>query len=181
MKAHPGLRVPGAWNPFEMSVRAILGQQVSVRGASTLAGRLVEAYGSPAAIPLSGITRHFPSGERLIDADLQKIGLPHARAEAIRNLARAVSQKSLRLDGNEELEATVAALNALPGIGEWTAQYIAMRALGEPDAFPAGDLGIRKALARNGREPGAAEILRRAEAWRPFRAYTVMYLWRSLS
>jgi AraC family transcriptional regulator of adaptative response / DNA-3-methyladenine glycosylase II len=181
VKAYPGLRIPGAWNPFEMSVRAILGQQVSVRGASTLAGRLVEAYGSPAAVQLSGITRHFPPAERLIDADLQTIGLPHARARAIRTLARAVSEKSLRLDGSEDLEATVAALSALPGIGDWTAQYIAMRALGEPDALPAGDLGIRKALARNGREPGGAEILRRAEAWRPFRAYAVMHLWRSLA
>jgi AraC family transcriptional regulator of adaptative response / DNA-3-methyladenine glycosylase II len=181
VRKHPGLRVPGAWNPFEMSVRAILGQQVSVRGASTLAGRLADAYGLPATVPLTGITRHFPTADRLITADLEKIGLPHARADAIRNLARACSKPSLLLDGSGKLEETLAALNALPGVGDWTAQYIAMRALGEPDAFPAGDLGIRKALARNGHAPGTAEIIRRADAWRPFRAYAVMHLWRSLS
>jgi AraC family transcriptional regulator of adaptative response / DNA-3-methyladenine glycosylase II len=164
-----------------MSVRAILGQQVSVRGASTLAGRLADAYGLPATVPLTGITRHFPTADRLITADLEKIGLPHARADAIRNLARACSKPSLLLDGSGKLEETLAALNALPGVGDWTAQYIAMRALGEPDAFPAGDLVIRKALARNGHAPGTAEIIRRADAWRPFRAYAVMHLWRSLS
>jgi AraC family transcriptional regulator of adaptative response / DNA-3-methyladenine glycosylase II len=102
------------------------------------------------------------------------------RAQAIRNLATAVASKSLTLDDSQDLDATISALSAVPGIGPWTVQYIAMRALGEPDAFPAGDLGLRKALTRNGKRPGDTEMVRIAEAWRPFRAYAVMHFWRSL-
>jgi 3-methyladenine DNA glycosylase/8-oxoguanine DNA glycosylase len=180
VRQHPGLRLPGAWDPFELAVRAILGQQVSVRGASTLAGRLARRWGEPAAIDVPGLTHTFPSAARLADADLRPIGLPAARADAIRHLARVVSERSLVLDGARGLEATVAALTALPGIGPWTAQYIAMRAFREPDALPAGDLGVRHALTRNGRRPGRAEVIRLAEKWRPYRAYAVIYLWRSL-
>lgn len=178
--SRPGLRVPGAWNPFEMAVRAILGQQVSVRGASTLAGRLVQMFGRPAAIALRGITHHFPAAARLADADLRGIGIPGARAETICGLARAVADGSLSLDGAGDLDAEVAALVRIKGIGPWTAQYIAMRALGQRDALPAGDLGLRKALARNGRRPTEAQVVRAAEAWRPYRAYAAMYLWKSL-
>jgi AraC family transcriptional regulator, regulatory protein of adaptative response / DNA-3-methyladenine glycosylase II len=181
VRKHPGLRLPGAWDPFEMAVRAILGQQVSVRAASTLAGRLVRAFGDPVAVELRGITHQFPSAARLADADLSRIGVPGVRAQAIRSLARAIADKSLALDGSRELDASVAGLTGLPGIGPWTAQYIAMRALGEPDALPAGDLGVRKALARNGCRPSHADIVRLAEPWRPFRAYAVMYLWKSLA
>jgi AraC family transcriptional regulator of adaptative response / DNA-3-methyladenine glycosylase II len=180
VRRHPGLRLPGAWAPFELAVRAILGQQVSVRGASTLAGRLVRRCGEPTALDLPGVTHLFPSAVRLAEADLASIGLPAARAEAIRALARAVADGSLVLDGSRELEASIADLRALPGIGEWTAQYIAMRALHEPDALPAGDLGLRKALAKGGRRPSRTEVMTLAEAWRPFRAYAVLHLWRSL-
>ena len=180
VRAHPGLRVPGAWDPFEMAVRAILGQQVSVRGASTLAGRIARTFGVASACGLPGVTHHFPPASRLADADLRRIGMPAARAAAIQGLARAVADASIVLDGSRDLDTTVAALTTLPGIGPWTAHYIAMRALGEPDALPADDLGIKKALTRNGRRPTRAQILDAAEAWRPFRAYAVMHLWRSL-
>jgi AraC family transcriptional regulator, regulatory protein of adaptative response / DNA-3-methyladenine glycosylase II len=179
VKKRPGLRVAGAANPLEMAVRAILGQQVSVRAACTLAGRLVAAFGTPVAVDLPGITRLFPSASRLAEADLRPIGLTAARAETIRHLARAVAFDPSLLDGSTELEASVARLCKIPGIGAWTAQYIAMRALGEPDAFPAGDLGLKKALSRNGRKPSDGEVMRTAESWRPFRAYAVMHLWRS--
>lgn len=180
VRRRPGLRLPGAWDPFEMAVRAILGQQVSVRGACTLAGRLAQSFGERAQVELPGVTHTFPTAARLAGADLRQIGLPSARAAAIRNLASAISEGRLVLDGSRDLDATIAALTALPGIGPWTAQYIAMRALREPDAFPAGDLGIRKALARNGDTLGPAAVERAAEAWRPFRAYAVMHLWRNL-
>lgn len=180
VRTHPGLRVPGAWDPFEMAVRAILGQQVSVRGASTLAGRIAQTFGVASTCGLPGVTHHFPSASRLAGGDLRRIGMPSARASAIQGLARAVAGRSIVLDGSRDLETTVAALTTLPGIGPWTAHYIAMRALGEPDALPAEDLGIKKALARNGLRPTRTNILDAAEAWRPFRAYAVMHLWRSL-
>ncbi len=180
VRKRPGLRLPGAWNPFEVSVRAILGQQVSVRAASTLAGRIVTAFGSDSAAPLPGVTHTFPGPDRLAEADLCDIGLPVARRQTIRNLANAVSTGALYLDGSRDLDETFKLLRAIPGIGEWTSQYIAMRALGEPDAFPIGDLGLIKALTINGKRPSSPEILLKAEAWRPFRAYAVMHLWRSL-
>jgi AraC family transcriptional regulator of adaptative response / DNA-3-methyladenine glycosylase II len=178
--ARPGLRVPGAWDGFELAVRAILGQQVSVRGATTLAGRLAERWGEPGAAPAGESTDlRFPSPERLARARLEAIGLPAARAGAIRALAAAVADGSLVLDGTAEPEATRAALLALPGIGAWTADYVAMRALREPDAFPAGDLGLRRALAdAAGRLPSAAALEERSAAWRPWRAYAALYLWQ---
>jgi AraC family transcriptional regulator, regulatory protein of adaptative response / DNA-3-methyladenine glycosylase II len=174
---HAGLRVPGSWDPFETAVRAVVGQQVTVRGATTLIGRIVEAFGAPLPEPAhGGLTRLFPTAARLAAADLTRVGMPRARAEAIRALATAVADGALPLDGALGLERTVAALTRLPGIGPWTAHYIAMRALGEPDAFPDGDLGLRRALVR-GRVVGARELAARAEAWRPWRAYAAMYLW----
>jgi AraC family transcriptional regulator of adaptative response / DNA-3-methyladenine glycosylase II len=174
----PGLRVPGCWDRFELLVRAILGQQVSVKGATTLSGRIVHAFGERrrgARAP--DLTHTFPTPAALAEADLRQVGLPEQRAAAIRSLARAVRDGVLDLDGLTGLEASIAALIELPGIGPWTAQYVAMRALGEPDAFPAGDLGIRKALCTD----DEAEVLRRAEAWRPWRAYAAMHLWETLS
>lgn len=180
--ARPGLRVPGAWAPFELAVRAILGQQVSITGARTLAARVVERCGEPIDLPMSaeanGLTRLFPSPERLAGADLSNIGMPGARARAVTALACTVAEDPGVLRPRETLEATVQRLCDLPGVGPWTAQYIAMRAFGEPDAFPESDVGILRALAADdGKRPSPTEALARAEAWRPWRAYAVLYLW----
>src|SRR5512140_572917 len=180
--ARPGLRVPGAWDPFELSVRAILGQQVSVRGARTLAGRLVAAFGRP--LPgggADGLTHLFPPPAALAAADLSGIGIPAARATAIRTLAAAVSTGRIELTAARGLEDFEARLCALPGIGPWTAQYVALRAFGEPDAFPAGDLGLRRALETARVPAGAAALRERAAAWSPFRAYATLHLWSSLA
>ena len=172
------LRVPGAWDPFELAVRAILGQQISVRGAATLAGRLVREFGEPLPAAEPGLTHVFPAPAKLAHADLSRIGLTRARADALHALASAVARGELRFDRLGGLDDAVTQLRGLPGIGEWTAQYIAMRGLGEPDAFPSGDLGVVRALAgRSGAHRSPAAILARAEAWRPWRAYAVMALW----
>jgi 3-methyladenine DNA glycosylase/8-oxoguanine DNA glycosylase len=172
----PGLRVPGAWDPFELAVRAILGQQITVRGATTLAGRLVAALGEP--LECDGrLTHLFPDAATLAAADVAAIGIPRARAGAIRALARAVADGALALDACRGLDDAVARLTALPGIGEWTAQYIAMRAFGEPDAFPHGDLSLRIAFGNNAAPVPAVELARAAEAWRPWRAYAALQLW----
>ncbi|BDG10480.1 DNA-3-methyladenine glycosylase family protein [Anaeromyxobacter paludicola] len=176
LAARPGLRIAGAFDPFEMSVRGIVGQQISVKGAVTILGRIAKAHGAPLE-DARGLTRLFPGPEALAEADLAPLGLTRARAEAVRRIARALRDGALSLERGPSLEETVARLVALPGIGPWTAQYIAMRALGEKDAFVAGDLGVRKALARGGALPTVAQAERRAERWRPFRAYAVMQLW----
>jgi AraC family transcriptional regulator of adaptative response / DNA-3-methyladenine glycosylase II len=174
----PGLRVPGAFDPFEVAVRAILGQQVSVRGATTLAGRLVLRFGKPLQRPASpALTHVFPSPETLAEADLATVGLPRARADALRGMAAAVASGSLVLDAARGLDDFVARFTALPGIGEWTAQYVAMRACGEPDAFPASDLGLRRSLSRGATLISASAVLEAAEAWRPWRAYAAIHLW----
>jgi AraC family transcriptional regulator of adaptative response / DNA-3-methyladenine glycosylase II len=181
LKRFPGLRVPGAWDPFELAVRAILGQQVSVAGATTLAGRLAARFGKPLAQPPApGLTHLHPRPEDLAEADVAVIGIPAARARTIRSLARAVATGQLDFQAMKEVDDVVEALTVIEGIGDWTAQYVAMRALGEPDAFPAGDLGIRKALAVNGILPSTREVLERSEAWRPWRAYAAIALWTSL-
>jgi AraC family transcriptional regulator of adaptative response / DNA-3-methyladenine glycosylase II len=177
VKARPGLRVPGAWDPYELAVRAILGQQVSVRGATTLAGRLVRAYGVPIAAPSQGLTHLFPRPEVLAVADVGSIGMPGRRADTIRSVAKAVRDGVLQLDAARGLDDVVARLTALPGIGAWTAHYIAMRALREPDAFPAGDLGLQKAWAGPAGRATAAALERASEAWRPWRAYAALHLW----
>ena len=178
VRSRPGMRVLGAWDPFESAVRVVLGQQVTVAGATTLAGRLVESFGKPLETsPDPALTHLFPEPGRLARARLEAIGLPRARAESLRALARAVSRGELRLDGAAPVESALAALTALPGIGPWSAQLIAMRALGDPDAFPAGDLGLRKALGRPGAPASASELEERAEAWRPWRSYAAQWLW----
>jgi AraC family transcriptional regulator, regulatory protein of adaptative response / DNA-3-methyladenine glycosylase II len=180
--ARPGLRVPGAWDPFEVAVRAILGQQVSVRGARTLAGRLVAAFGRP--LPrggADGLTHTFPAPAILAAADLSRIGLPRARAAAIRTLALAVHSGKAELAAPRGLDDFEQRLCELPGIGPWTAQYVALRAFGEPDAFPAGDLGLRRALEAAGVPADAAALEERSAAWSPFRAYATLHLWSSLA
>jgi AraC family transcriptional regulator of adaptative response / DNA-3-methyladenine glycosylase II len=174
MEANPGLRVPGCWNGFELAIRAILGQQVTVKGATTLAGRLARRHGQPFSAP-SGLTHIFPPPDVLADANLDGMGLTKARSETIRALARAVCDGRIGFEGIADSDDFMARMCEIPGIGKWTAQYVAMRALGEPDAFPSGDLGLLRALDL--RSPG--ELERRAEAWRPWRAYASMYLWSS--
>jgi AraC family transcriptional regulator of adaptative response / DNA-3-methyladenine glycosylase II len=171
VEADPGLRVPGCWNGFELAVRAILGQQVSVKGATTLAGRLATTFGQPFAA--AGITRLFPQPEILADANLTGIGLTTARAETIRALARAVCNGKISFEGVVDTDEFLAQLCEIPGIGKWTAQYVAMRALGEPDAFPSTDLGLLRAMGLE----SSCELERHAEAWRPWRAYAAVYLW----
>jgi len=155
-------------------VRAILGQQVSVRAATTFGGRLVETFGAPIPSPAEGLTRLFPTPERLASAALERIGLTRARAESIRCVARSAQVLRQR---PESLEGLVERLRTLPGVGPWTAHYLAMRAFGEVDAFPSGDLVLRKAA----REPSAAALEQRSAAWRPWRAYAAMHLWSSTS
>ena len=181
----PGLRVPGAWDPFELAVRAILGQQVSVAAATTLAGRVALAYGAPLrledGLPLPpGLTRVFPVPAALTGAEPGVLRIPTKRAETIAGLARAALAEPALFEGGLPLEELVARLDALPGIGPWTAHYIAMRALREPDAFPSGDLGLRKAMATAAGLPSFKEMDARAEAWRPWRAYAALHLWMSL-
>jgi AraC family transcriptional regulator, regulatory protein of adaptative response / DNA-3-methyladenine glycosylase II len=172
---YPGLRVPGAWDGFELAVRAILGQQVSVAAASTLAGQLAQKLGEPISISdTGGLTVVFPGAQVLANTGLE--GLLRVRARAVRSLAQAVVSGRVTLSGTEE--ATLASLARIRGIGEWTAQYIAMRALRQPDAFPSGDLALLRTAGQDG--PLTAVALRkRAEQWRPWRAYAAVYLWRA--
>ncbi|HEY3349543.1 MAG TPA: AlkA N-terminal domain-containing protein [Thermoanaerobaculia bacterium] len=177
----PGLRVPGAWNPFEVAVRAVLGQQISVAGARTLAGRLVALCGRalPKRLARPGLTHVFPSPAAVADADVARVGLPRARAAALRAFARAVADGSFVLAAPKGLEDFEERLTALPGFGPWTAHVVALRALGEGDAFPDGDLGLVKAMERAGVKK--SRIAARAERWRPYRAYATLHLWASLA
>src|SRR5262249_5067657 len=181
VRARPGLRVPGAWDGFELAVRAVLGQQVTVRAATTLAGRLVQRFGRAIDAAVPGLTHLFPDPQALADADLGGIGLTKSRAETIRGLARAVAAGTLTLDASRGLEDGVARLAALRGIGEWTAQYVALRAFGDPDAFPFGYFALRRALANGVGMPSLRAVARIAETWRPWRAYAAIHLWASAS
>jgi AraC family transcriptional regulator, regulatory protein of adaptative response / DNA-3-methyladenine glycosylase II len=181
VSARPGLRVPGAWDGFELAVRAIFGQQITVPAATKLLGRLVLAHGAPLAAAMQdgeGLTHLFPSPLRLAGADLAVLGMPNARAVAVASLAGAISADPTMFSRGASLDEAIAKLRLLPGIGEWTAQYIAMRELREPDAFPAADIGLMRAMtAADGRRPSPAELLSRAERWRPWRAYAALHLW----
>ena len=174
--AAPGLRVPGCWSAFELATRAVLGQQITVKAATTLAGRIAERFGQPCTLT-SGVTHLFPTAEVLAEADLTRIGLTAARAATIRGLARAVRDGNLSFEGIVDSELFMNRLREIPGIGEWTAQYILMRGLSEPDAFPTGDLGLLRALSLK----NARALALRGEAWRPWRAYAAMYLWQVTS
>jgi len=179
VKARPGLRVPGAWDPFELSVRAVLGQQISVRAATTLAGRLVETYGRPREGLVAGLTHLFPRPEALVDANLRAIGATGSQERAIRAISRSVAAGELSFDASRGLDDFVERFCRLPGVGSWTAHYVAMRGLQEPDAFPTGDLGLRRVLGDPGRPLSAPALAKVAERWRPWRAYAAMYLWMS--
>jgi AraC family transcriptional regulator of adaptative response / DNA-3-methyladenine glycosylase II len=174
VRRRPGLRVPGAFDGFEIAVRAILGQQCSVAAARTLSGRMVAAYGHELAG--NSAWRTFPRAEVLADAPMERLGMPRQRAAAIRALAAAVARGTLALARDADTASVRAALHELPGVGPWTVEYIAMRALGDPDAFVAGDLIVGRAAGLNRRA-----LVARSEAWRPWRAYAVMHLWMGAS
>ena len=174
----PGLRVPGTVDGFELAVRAIVGQQVSVRAARTLLGRIAARFGDVLAPAAGGVERVFPTAARMTavtPAELSELGVLPARARSIIALAAAAAQGNLDLRAGADVDAVRAALKAIPGIGPWTTEYIAMRALGWPDAFVAGDLVVLRALG----ETRPARAIARSEAWRPWRAYAVMHLWRN--
>ena len=175
----PGLRIPGAFDGFELAVRAVVGQQVSVAAATTILGRIAERFGQPLDGAPAGLRRTFPAAADVVAlpaSDLAAVGLPKARARTILALATAVAS-GLDLSPAAPPAATLARLAAIPGIGPWTVQYVALRALGMPDAFPHADLGIGKALS----ETQPARVLARAEAWRPWRGYAAFHLWRRLA
>ena len=181
VKARPGLRVPGAWDGFELAMRAIFGQQITVPAATRLLGNLVACHGEPLPVTMlydEGVSHLFPTPACVAAIDPATLAMPGARATAVISLARVVSADPLIFARGASLEEAIAKLRALPGVGEWTAQYIAMRELREPDAFPAADIGLLRAMAdAAGRRPSPAELLARAEAWRPWRAYAASHLW----
>jgi len=179
VRARPGLRLAGAFDPFEAAARAVLGQQISVTAARTIAGRLAERLGAPIATPHPGLSRLFPGPAAIAGAPAQALatlGVPARRADTLRTIAAAVTGGRLSLDGGAEPARLIDEMRSLPGVGPWTAHYLAMRALGWPDAFPEDDLGLRRAL---GDVSGtAARAI--AERWRPWRAYGATHLWRAI-
>ena len=188
IRKSPGMRVPGAWDGFELMIRAILGQQISVKAATTLAGRIADQYGERLSLSDEsgdvGLRRIFPSADRLRHARFSNIGLVRSRAETIRRVAAAAVDGELNFDVTQEPEDFCRSLTSIKGVGDWTAQYVAMRVLKNPDAFPSSDLGLLKAVDLIGNQTGRttpAELLRRANSWRPWRAYAALLLWSSLA
>jgi AraC family transcriptional regulator of adaptative response / DNA-3-methyladenine glycosylase II len=177
VRREPGRRVAGAIDGDELALRAVLGQQVSIAGAATLAGRLVAAYGTPLSQPSGAVTHLFPSVDAIAAADPATFAMPAARRNAVTGLARALGSGEIVLDAGTDREETKRRLLARPGIGPWTAAYVSMRVLRDPDAFPATDLGVRHAVRRLGGDPDPHALTRLAEAWRPYRAYAVQHLW----
>ncbi len=176
----PGLRLPGAFDGFEVAIRAVLGQQISVKGATTIAGRFALAFGEPVLTPFPQLHLLMPTAQRVArvtPAAMAKIGVTSARARTLIGISRAMAHNPDLLEPGADVEAAIARLKQLPGIGEWTAQYMAMRIFAWPDAFPATDLGIRKALGLDDER----SILAHAEIWRPWRGYAAMHLWRTLA
>lgn len=176
IKRRPGLRVPGSWDGFELAVRAVLGQQISVAGATTLTRRLVEQYGEDRAIKRENLDRAFPKPEAIANAPLEKIGLPKSRAATLRSMAHALINGEISFQAGQNLDAFVRQFTSLPGIGPWTAQYVAMRALRQPDAFPAGDLILQQVMGGDKRLSERETDLQ-SQDWRPWRAYAVLHLW----
>ena len=177
VRARPGLRLPGTVDAAELAVRAVIGQQVSVAGAATVAGRLAAAYGEALATPVGSITHAFPAPAALAAADPATLPMPRSRGRAIVTLATALAAGDVDLSPGADPETAGAQLLALPGIGPWTADYVRMRGLGDRDAFPAADLGLRRALERLGRDGSPRAALALAESWRPLRAYAAQHLW----
>jgi len=176
VRARPGIRPPGTWDPFETGVRAIIGQRISLGGANTIAARTAERYGTPVpGLRAMGLTHLFPAPSTLATADLRDVGLSPVRAAAVNAFAGAVSDGALRLDRAGRLEQLVASVTRIRGLGPWTAHYLALR-MGEPDAFPATDLGLRRALSQ-GTLVGARELEHAADCWRPWRAHAAIHLW----
>ena len=178
LQKRPGLRLPSGWDGFEIAVRAIIGQQVSVAAARTFTARLAVAFGTALPQPLaSGLEYLFPTPAALVDADLTRIGVTRSRVETLRGMSRALLDGRVDFNSERTLDEFVARWIALPGIGPWTAHYIAMRALGHPDAFPADDLVLQKTVPTDGSRMSAKALDARAQAWRPWRAYAVIQLW----
>ena len=174
VRDRPGLRVPGCVDGFELGVRAIVGQQVSVPAARTVLGRLAAEYGEPLAEPDGALTHRFPAPDALAELDPAALPFPRTRAMALRSLARLCANGELRLDAGSDAAEALGVLGEIPGVGPWTTSYVSMRALGDPDVFLPGDVGIRHALERIGTHVSD-------ERWRPWRSYAVMHLWRSLA
>jgi AraC family transcriptional regulator of adaptative response / DNA-3-methyladenine glycosylase II len=179
--ANPGRRVPGHVDPEEIAFRAVLGQQVSLVGAATLAGRLVADYGELLRSPVGGVTRLFPRASALANADPQRLPMPGSRRRALLGLAEALDEGRVVLGATVDCAEARRRLLELPGIGPWTADYVALRALRDPDAFLPSDLGLRRALERLGLDGSPANATRLAEHWRPYRAYALMHLWATLA
>jgi len=175
--ANPGLRAPGTVDGAESAFRAVLGQQVSLAAARTLAARLTARYGTHLEPPDGAITHAFPTPDVLAEAPLDDVGLPGSRQATVRELARRLASREIALDGGADRASMERRLLEIPGVGPWTATYIALRALGDPDAFPAGDLGLRRAAGKLGLPTGAAALGARSGRWRPWRAYAAHYLW----
>jgi AraC family transcriptional regulator, regulatory protein of adaptative response / DNA-3-methyladenine glycosylase II len=179
VRRRPGLRVPRATDGFELAVRAVVGQQVTLAAARRTGARLVTLYGRPLDEPEGAITHLFPTPAAVAEVDSLELRMPRVRANALRALARAVLDGELDLRPGADREAARSALLALPGIGPWTASYVCMRALGDSDAFPPGDAAVRRALVRLGEDGSPAAAERLAERWRPWRSYALMHLWRA--
>ena len=177
--ARPGLRVPGGWDGFEIAVRAVLGQQIALTQATQLTSRIVDTIGTPIDdnSNIDGLTHAFPKPERFTSDALAGLALTRARVSFLTGIASAFRSDPRLIEPHRDLAETITHLRNLPGVGEWTAQYIAMRALGETDAFLAADIGVQRALAVDGKRPTVPELLARAERWRPWRAYAVLHLW----
>ncbi len=178
IRLNPGQRLPGGWDVFEFAIRAVLGQQISVAAARTFTRRLVERFGKSVIDVDGNPINLFPEPDAIAEADLTTIGVVRARAAAINGIARAVRDGIVSVDRDQPLDDFVASWTQLQGIGDWTAHYIAMRALSHSNAFPAADLVLRRAVARDGKPVPLRELYRIAEAWQPWRAYAVLHLWR---
>ncbi|WP_462379193.1 DNA-3-methyladenine glycosylase family protein [Pseudomonas sp. Marseille-QA0892] len=179
VKRSPGLRLPAAFDPFEQAVRAIVGQQISVKAAVTITGRIVERLGEHVDSPQGMPHRLFPTASQIADGDLSSIGMPQKRADALQRFARGIAEGTLDLSIDDTADALVERLCQLQGIGPWTAQYIALRAFGAKDAFPVSDLGLLKAPVWGDGGIDARSLADHAESWRPYRAYAAIHLWQN--